>query len=65
METYIFDAVNYNLIELRDIESAAMQIEELYGSVPFIDYINEKIICDQIIVSFFTDTFYQLIDYLY
>jgi len=65
METFIIDTVNFNLTDLRDIDAVAMQLEEIYGHAPFIDYINSKLVCNEAIVSFFSDHFYQLIDFLY
>ena len=65
METYIIDAVNFNLTDLRDINAVATQLDEIYGHVPFVDYINAELVCNDVIVSFFTDHFYQLIDFLY
>ena len=65
METFIIDAVNFNLTDLRDIDAVAMQLEEIYGHTPFIDYINAQLVCNDAIVSFFTDSFYHLIDFLY
>ena len=65
METYIIDAVNFNLTDLRDINAVAMQLEEIYDHAPIIDYINCKVFCNDAIVSFFTDSFYELIDFLY
>ena len=65
METFIIDAVNLNLTDLRDKDAVAMQLEEIYGHAPFIDYINAQLVCNDVIVSFFTDSFYHLIDFLY
>jgi hypothetical protein len=65
MQTFIIDAVNYNLTDLRDIDAVAKQLEDIYGHASFIDYINAELVCNDVIVSFFTDHFYQLIDFLY
>ena len=65
METFIIDAVNFHLTDLRDIDAVAMQLEEIYNHAPFVDYINAKLVCNDVIVSFLTDSFYHLIDFLY
>jgi len=65
METFTIKAVKYNLTDLRDINAVARQLEEIYGHAPIIDYINCNVFCNDAIVSFFTDSFYELIDFLY
>ena len=57
--------MNYSMTDLRDINAAAKQLELIYNQTPFVDYINSKLVCNDVVVSFFTDHFYQLIDYLY
>jgi hypothetical protein len=57
--------MNYSMTDISNINAVAIELQKIYGNTPFVDYINSQVVCNDVVISFFTDHFYQLIDYLY